>query len=127
MDVDGFSRIDLEVLSAEEGCNEIERRWAAVRLDSPRDGGGEASPNMKNFMKAPIRRTTDICPRMKPCVKESLNPTVSRNSGEGKSTGASHEDRYGWGGAASSVRFQSAFSSGSNELGIHTLCGRHGQ
>lgn len=28
---------------------------------------------MKNFMKAAIRRTTDIWPRMKPCVKEKLH------------------------------------------------------
>ena len=27
---------------------------------------------MKNFMKAAMRRTTEIWPRMKPCVKEKL-------------------------------------------------------
>lgn len=27
---------------------------------------------MKNFMKAAMRRTTEIWPRMKPCVNENL-------------------------------------------------------
>jgi hypothetical protein len=36
------------------------------------DGG---SPKMKNLMKAPIRMTTDSCPRIKPWVKENLKPT----------------------------------------------------
>ena len=30
-----------------------------MRLDMPRDGGGGASPKMKNLIKAPIKSTTE--------------------------------------------------------------------
>lgn len=43
-----------------------------MRFESPRDGGGGASPKMKNLMKAPINSTTESCPSRKPCVKERL-------------------------------------------------------
>lgn len=51
---------------------ELERLWGVVRWERPRDGGGGASPKMKNLMKAPINSTTESCPRRKPCVKDSL-------------------------------------------------------
>lgn len=43
-----------------------------MRFDSPRDGGGGASPKMKNLMKAPMRSTTDSWPSKNPWVKERL-------------------------------------------------------
>lgn len=43
-----------------------------MRFERPRDGGGGASPKMKNLMKAPINSTTDSWPSRKPCVKERL-------------------------------------------------------
>lgn len=43
-----------------------------MRFDKPREGGGGASPKMKNLMKAPMRRTTDSWPSKNPCVKERL-------------------------------------------------------
>lgn len=72
-DVEGFSRSVLgptPLLSA--WLIEYDRRWAAVRLASPRDGGAGASPKMKNLMKAPIKNTTESCPSTKPWVKDSL-------------------------------------------------------
>lgn len=52
--------------------------WASVldlrsvaRMEAVTSGEG-GSPNMKNLMKAAIRRTTEIWPRMKPCVNEKL-------------------------------------------------------
>lgn len=43
-----------------------------MRFDRPRDGGGGASPKMKNLMKAPIRSTTESWPSKNPCVKDRL-------------------------------------------------------
>lgn len=79
-EVDGFSRSVLVVPSFDVMCIELERRCAAVRLERPRDGGGGASPKMKNLMNAPINRTTDSCPSKKPCVNVSLDQSVSRHT-----------------------------------------------
>lgn len=50
-----------------------ERLWVEVReVKEEREGGGGASPKMKNLMKAPSRRTTESWPRSRPWVKESL-------------------------------------------------------
>jgi len=51
-------------------CSEGERMCFAVRPDDDdREGTGGASPKMKNFIKAPINRTTESWPRSSPCVK----------------------------------------------------------
>jgi hypothetical protein len=47
-----------------------ERRSVARRAAVTSAEGG--SPKMKNFMKAPMRMTTESWPRRSPCVKESL-------------------------------------------------------
>jgi hypothetical protein len=69
LDVDGFSLKDLGGPSCEK--IELERRWVEARR--PRDGGGGASPNMKNLMKAPISSTTDSWPNKNPCVNDRLS------------------------------------------------------
>jgi len=48
----------------------LDRRSVARRAAVTSGDGG--SPNMKNFMKAPMSMTTESCPRRRPCVKESL-------------------------------------------------------
>ena len=53
-------------------CIEYERARLVVRFEKPRDGGGGASPKMKNLMKAPIRRTTESWPTSRPWVKDRL-------------------------------------------------------
>lgn len=73
LDVEGFSLSVRGLKSVEIAFIEYDRRWELVRLYRPlRDGGGGASPNMKNLMKAPISRTTDSWPTRRPCVKERL-------------------------------------------------------
>jgi hypothetical protein len=74
LEVDNFSRSDLGLVSLEDMlCSEEDlRRRAAARFDRPRDGGGGASPKIKNWMKAPISRTTESWPTKRPWVKERL-------------------------------------------------------
>lgn len=73
LDVEGFSLSVRGLESAEVAFMEYDRRWVLVRLEMPlRDGGGGASPNMKNLMKAPISRTTESWPTRRPWVKERL-------------------------------------------------------
>jgi hypothetical protein len=50
---------------------ELLRRWV-VRFERPREGGGGASPKMKNLMKAPMSRTTESCPSRNPWVNDRL-------------------------------------------------------
>ena len=71
LDVEGLSRgvlawEDVDAMLYIEGTR-------LFLLDRPRDGGGGASPKMKNLMKAKINSTTEICPRRKPCVKDKLD------------------------------------------------------
>lgn len=47
-----------------------DRRSVALKAAVTSGDGG--SPKMKNLMKAPIRMTTESCPRRRPWVKERL-------------------------------------------------------
>lgn len=73
-DVEGLSRWELDVESTEDILwIEYERPRPSARLEKPREGGGGASPKMKNLMKAPIRRTTESCPTRRPWVNDNLH------------------------------------------------------
>lgn len=52
-------------------CASVRERRSVARsaADTSAEGG---SPKMKNLMKAPMRITTESCPRRRPCVKERL-------------------------------------------------------
>lgn len=52
-------------------CASVLDLRSVARMEAVTSGEG-GSPNMKNLMKAAISRTTEIWPRMKPCVKEKL-------------------------------------------------------
>lgn len=70
-EVDGFSR-SVRVFDSLENIFIDEARLRESCGIERGDWDGGASPNMKNLMKAPIRRTTESCPRRKPWVKDSL-------------------------------------------------------
>ena len=83
-----FCRVRVEVGVLERRDRRL-RLWARVRerrsvarreAVTSADGG---SPKMKNFMKAPRRRTMESWPRRRPWVKESLGcqPCVIRGLG----------------------------------------------
>ena len=63
-------------------CARVLDRLSVARMEAVISGEG-GSPNMKNFIKAAIRRTTEIWPRMKPCVKENLDIGSQLASGPG--------------------------------------------
>jgi hypothetical protein len=52
----------------------LDRRSVALKAAVTSGDGG--SPNIKNFMKAPMRMTIESCPRRRPWVKESLRRIV---------------------------------------------------
>jgi hypothetical protein len=52
-------------------CARVRERRSVARKAAVTSGEG-GSPKMKNFMKAPRRRTTESWPRRRPCVKERL-------------------------------------------------------
>lgn len=58
-------------LSRDFLCASVADLRSVARIEAVTSGEG-GSPNMKNLIKAAIRRTTEIWPRMKPCVKEKL-------------------------------------------------------
>lgn len=52
-------------------CASVLDRLSVARMEAVTSVEG-GSPNIKNLMKAAIRRTMEIWPRMKPWVKENL-------------------------------------------------------
>lgn len=67
LEEEGFSLRVRGVDSAETTLfMEYERLCILERLEKPRAGVGGASPNMKNLIKAPIRRTTESWPTRRP-------------------------------------------------------------
>jgi hypothetical protein len=82
----GFLRTDerflVRVLACDEGvevrrerrerlCANVRDRRSVARREAVTSADG-GSPKMKNFMKAPRRRTMESWPRRRPWVKESL-------------------------------------------------------
>lgn len=79
---------DLSLRVGERGCEECLPGEEEVEKEMPRsrwglgaeirglvavvEEDGWGSPKTKNLMKAPIRRTMDSWPRMKPWIKERL-------------------------------------------------------
>lgn len=58
-------------------CAKVLDRLSVARMEAVISGDG-GSPKMKNLMKAAIRRTMEIWPRMKPCVNENLGHGFSQ-------------------------------------------------
>lgn len=52
-------------------CARVRLRRSVARREAVTSGEG-GSPNMKNLMKAAMRRTTESWPTMRPWVKERL-------------------------------------------------------
>jgi hypothetical protein len=57
--------------SRERLCARVRERRSVARMEAVTSAEG-GSPKMKNFMKAPRRRTMESWPRRRPWVKESL-------------------------------------------------------
>ncbi len=57
--------------SKERLCAKVRERLSVARREAVTSAEG-GSPKMKNFMKAPRRRTMESWPRRRPWVKESL-------------------------------------------------------
>lgn len=64
-------RPDVLRLSRDFLCASVLDLRSVARMEAVTSAEG-GSPKMKNLMKAAIRRTTEIWPRMKPCVNENL-------------------------------------------------------
>lgn len=64
-------RPDVLRLSRDFLCASVLDLRSVARMEAVTSAEG-GSPNIKNLMNAAIRRTTEIWPRMKPCVNENL-------------------------------------------------------
>lgn len=64
--------VDVRRLSSDFLCARVLERRSVARRDAVTSGDG-GSPNMKNLIKAAMRRTTDSWPTMRPCVNDRLD------------------------------------------------------